>query len=101
MKPDLLEILEYAANEIRTLRKRAETDRAIRDSQVIRIAISQMRGNRIVYQNAPKYEWDLLLKLMDAGRICMDNTGEIMLDNLVLTSERLRSETETNQKFLS
>lgn len=89
---DILTILETSAAEIRSLRERAESDKMMRANQTLRIAVSQMRGNRIEYKDADGAEWDALNSLIDAGRVGMDHTGEVLLDMKVLTKELLRAE---------
>lgn len=89
---DILSILETAASEIRTLRERADIEGVMRANHAVRIAISQMRGNRIDCTNADKSEWDTLNRLIDAGRVHMDHSGEMMLGLKVLTRELLHAE---------
>lgn len=89
---DILTILETSAAEIRSLRERVESDKVMRANQTLRIAISQMRGNRIEYKDADGAEWDALNALIDDGRVGMDHAGEVLLDMKVLTKELLHAE---------
>lgn len=92
MSEDILEILETSAAEIRSLRKRVESDKLMRANQTIRIAISQMRGNVVEYKNSGVDEWNMVNKLIDDGRITMDHSAKVLLDKKVLTRELLIAE---------
>jgi hypothetical protein len=89
---DILAILEASALEIRTLRESVEANKIIRANQTLRVAISQLRGGRIDYDSAPAAEWDKLNELIDAGRVRMDHTAEVLLDSKVLTRDLLEQE---------
>jgi hypothetical protein len=90
---DILAILEAAALEIRTLRMSVEASKIIRANQTLRVAISQLRGGRIDYDGStPAAEWDKLNELIDAGRVRMDHTAEVLLDSKVLTRDLLEQE---------
>lgn len=89
-------MLETAASEIRELRARAASDETMRKNQTLRVAISQLRGNVIDYSNADKTEWETINDLIDAGRVGMAHTGEVLCDMRVFTKEQLREIIEAN-----
>lgn len=93
---DILTMLESAASEIRELRNRAASDETMRKNQTLRVAISQLRGNIIDYADADKTEWDTLNELIDAGRVGMAHTGEVLCDMRILTKDQLREIIQAN-----
>lgn len=86
----ILEILETSAAQIRGLQREIEQLKMMTLHQTIRIAMSQMQGNRIEYNGAcESIEWEFVAKGVEAGRIAMDNRGEVYLDRKFLTRELL------------
>lgn len=83
---DILQMLESAAEEIRSLRRQVDQDRGMRANQTVRIAINQMRGGTIHYKDFPL--WDALAAFVKEGRVVMDHTGEVWMDGRLLTAER-------------
>lgn len=89
---NILTILEQSAAEIRALRERVENSKEMIISLTMRIAVSQMRGNRIDYKDAYSVQWATINALIESGRMVMDYTGDVFLDQKPLTINLLSEE---------
>lgn len=84
MNTDILEILETSANEIRGLRRTVESQKLFIHNITIRLAINQLRHGTLDYQNSD-VDWDLLLPLLEDGRLVVSSSGEAILDMKILS----------------
>ncbi len=85
--------LQSVLDELRRLRLEIMTNKSMLGGLAIRIGISQMRGREISTTDQKDGEWDKLLALWEAGRLAIDNTGEVHVDCKRLTEELLNQAT--------
>ena len=86
MNMDILEILETSANEIRGLRQSVESQKLFIHNITIRLAINQLRHGVLDYHDSDE-EWDLLLPLLENGRLLVSSSGEAIFDMRILSRE--------------
>lgn len=87
---DLLQILEGAAAEIRTLRQRVESNKLMLDNITLRLALKQLCNGPVTYDNNSGL-WHPLLLLLNQGRLSISSSAEIFLDAKLLTPELLKT----------
>jgi hypothetical protein len=93
---DILKMLEEAAAEIRNARQSAENNKLFHSILAVRIAVSQLNGNKIDYSNVGEQQWNKLVNLAETGRLTLCGDGTVLIDMGVLTPERFAEKTKND-----
>ena len=86
---DILEILESAATEIRSLRSSVANYKLMTESITVRVALHQLMRGPVEYRNNFDVHWDRLNELISSGRLMLNNCAEATLDGKLLTPQVL------------
>lgn len=86
---DILEILESAATEIRSLRSSVANYKLTTESIAIRVALHQLMHGPVEYRNSFDVHWDRMNELIDSRRLVLNNCAEATLDGKFLTPQVL------------